>query len=123
MAGRRASPLAVSLIASAVALLVARRTWAADAPPRLRWSDDWPRFRTSEHVAMGVIGALAVSTFFWGYPTTPSARGPILLDGPARVALRLSSSEARRTAAALSDLTFYLLLVYPVMVDAGGVAW
>ena len=77
----------------------------------------------SEHVAMGVIGAVAVSTLLWGYPEEPSARGPILLDAGARRALRLSSSEARRNAAQLSDVAFDLMVAYPIAVDAGGVAW
>lgn len=109
------------VLASALAL-TAVHTAAADsspAPERLQWNEDWPRFRPSEYVATGVVGAAAITMYFAvRAQAQPHWVGGILFDDAIRNALRVHSASALQTVWALSDGLDVTLAVLSVGVDS-----
>jgi membrane-associated phospholipid phosphatase len=105
------------------------RKHETDAPPsafnprsnRVVWDDRWARFRTSEYVATGLLGA---TVFIAGaIPTSPDRwRDMGAFDANARSGLRLGSKNARDAASDASDLVLTLMF-NQLVIDATLVAW
>lgn len=114
-----------------LALGTARTARAREAA--LAWSPSWPKFRSSEYVATGVVGVGALSAIFlFDDAEKPRWQGGILLDDAARDAFRARSPAGRDTARRVSDITAassasLLLgvdsLLVPVARGRAGIAW
>jgi len=113
-----------SLFAVALAMLLSCLSSRAHAQQAtsVEWQQEWPRFRGIE---IGVTAALALETgaALFLYPD-PKANwhGGILFDDPVRNLLRLRTRGARETANQVSDVLYFTLATYPLVVDAGIVA-
>jgi membrane-associated phospholipid phosphatase len=90
-------------------------------PPRVRWRDEWPKFRVSEFVVTGIAAAAA-----FGSLAIPDGGGRFSLrngfDDGARDAFRLSSKADREVARDLSDF-FLIGLSNQLVIDTVVVAW
>jgi membrane-associated phospholipid phosphatase len=88
------------------------------------WPANWRRVGPAEGAVIGGLatGAIALELLLRG-PSSPRWDRPILFDDGVRNALRASSPEARSRAASWSDVGYYGLPLYPIVVDAGLVAW
>jgi membrane-associated phospholipid phosphatase len=88
------------------------------------WPADWMRIGPAEGAVIGGLAtsAIALQLLLRG-PSSPRWDRPILFDDGVRNALRASSPEARSRAAGWSDVGYYGLPLYPIVVDAGLVAW
>lgn len=90
-------------------------------PHRVRWDDDWPKFRTSEFVITGLSAALA-----FGSLAIPDGGGRWTsrnaFDEGARDRLRLSSKASREIARDLSDF-FLVALSNQLVIDTVVVSW
>jgi membrane-associated phospholipid phosphatase len=93
-------------------------TAAASPGPRLRWHEDWPRFRPIGYAltAASVLGALGV-TLFIDYPDDARWRGGILFDDAVRGALRAHDPAARDAIRRASDFTLISNIVQVGLVD------
>lgn len=113
--------VALALVSLLLALCTPSNAGAEQAPS-VEWQQAWPRFRGVE---IGVTAALAVETgaALFLYPD-PKANwhGGILFDDPVRNTLRLHTRGARETANQVSDVLYFTLATYPLVVDAGIVA-
>jgi hypothetical protein len=97
--------------------------WAIAAPAAradsatVKWNPDWPRFRPSEWALTAGLGLNAAQALFL-YPS-PKANweGGILFDDAVRDAILLKNRDDRSIAATWSDNLYYLLGVYPMVVD------
>ncbi|MGK3989640.1 phosphatase PAP2 family protein [Sorangium sp. So ce136] len=91
------------------------------APPKIAWDPRWPRFRTSEYVATGLLAATAFGTL-----AIPPSEGRWTavngFDGSAREALRIRSDRQRETARDASDLLLTVMTNH-LAVDSLLVAW
>ncbi|WP_437928162.1 phosphatase PAP2 family protein [Sorangium sp. So ce291] len=91
------------------------------APPTIAWDPRWPRFRTSEYVATGLLAATAFGTL-----AIPPSEGRWTavsgFDGSAREALRIRSDRQREMARDASDLLLTVMTNH-LAVDALLVAW
>jgi membrane-associated phospholipid phosphatase len=89
----------------------------AAEPSELVWK--WPRFRTSEYIGTGVVGAAAIGVFFFaGLRDEPRWTGGILFDDAVRDAVRVRSREGTSTVRRLSDVTAIGVLVLTLGVDS-----
>jgi hypothetical protein len=87
-------------------------------PQRLRWNEDWPRFSaveawvtvTSATLAAGMVLGLDAPSARW--------RGGILFDEGVQKAVRLERRAHRERAILASDLLYYGMVAYPVVVDS-----
>jgi len=96
-----------ALCASAALALLTAGTAPAHAHERaLVWDPSWPKFRTSEYVATGALGAAALGAMFLlDDATKPRLRGGFLFDDAARAAFRARSPAGRDAARTASDIT------------------
>jgi membrane-associated phospholipid phosphatase len=100
-------------------LFVALAKTAAADSSTVRWSPDWPRFRPSElALTAGLTFIVAEATLLYP-PPKANWEGGILFDDAVRDALVLGTSDARNTAATVSDNIYYVLATYPLIVDTG----
>ena len=89
---------------------------AVDAP-RVAWNDAWPRFRTSEAIVTGaMLLPIAGALFLYPHPDD-NLHGGFLFDNAVRDALVLGDESARTRAASLSNLPYFGLLAFPLLVD------
>lgn len=89
----------------------------AAPPARVAWNDGWPRFRTAEAVVTGaMLLPLAGALFLYPEPDD-NLHGGFLFDNAVRDALVPSSKSARTSAASLSNLPYFGLLAFPLLVD------
>jgi membrane-associated phospholipid phosphatase len=89
----------------------------------LEWNPLWPRFRASEAALSGVLAAQAASALFL-YPVPERLwRGTNVFDEQVRDAARVRDRGARNAERALADGLYYLLAVYPFVVDTALVSW
>ncbi len=109
--------------AALVVLLVVALPAVASAQDerRLTWSDEWERVLPVSYVASPTLG---VGAFVFGLLYEPDdearVRGPFLFDAPLRARLAAETESGRETAAALSDVLFGALVLWP-LVDSIGV--
>ena len=108
-------PIAVALAAFA--------SPARGAPPDERargveWHDEWRRSNAADVTLVGALGAtmLGIGLAAPG-SKTPGWVGDNGFDDGIREGLRASSRGGRRTAAAISDVLYLSLTVYPLVVD------
>jgi hypothetical protein len=89
----------------------------AAEPSEFVWK--WPRFRTSEYITTGVVGAAALGVFFFaGLRDEPRWTGGILFDDAVRDAVRIRSRDGTATVRRLSDVTAIGVLVLTLGVDS-----
>lgn len=88
---------------------------AGRPPSRIRWKDEWPRVTLWEHAATAAFGVGALAAL--KLETRSSGRWQNGFDDGIRSALRVESADARAALTTSSDLIFYGLMVYPIMVD------
>jgi membrane-associated phospholipid phosphatase len=118
---RRARALSAAF-AVGFALVGFSRPARAEPPAPLEWNPSWPQFRPTEIAATGVFG-LGLASALWLYPTPGrNWEGGILFDDAVRNALRLETRSGRESASRASDVIYYTLATYPILVDAGVVA-
>jgi membrane-associated phospholipid phosphatase len=91
----------------------------APSAPKLRWSEDWPRFRPVEYVVTGVVGAGAIAEYIWlKGQGQPRWVGGVLFDDAVRNALRLRSPAALAVAWTAADVVGVSAAVLAVGVDS-----
>jgi membrane-associated phospholipid phosphatase len=118
---RVARRVGAALAAAAAVLLSPMPAQAWDSP-RVEWRPEWPKFRAAE-VAFTAGLTLQVAAAFFLFPEPQrNWEGGILFDDAARGALRLRTRSARTTADSASDIIYYGLAAYPLLVDAGVLA-
>src|SRR5688572_15436505 len=89
----------------------------AAEPSEFVWR--WPRFRTSEYITTGVVGAAALGVFFFaGLRDEPCWTGGILFDDAVRDAVRIRSRDGTATVRRLSDVTAIGVLLLTLGVDS-----
>jgi hypothetical protein len=96
---------------------------AADVikPPLVRWDPSWPKFRTEEYVATGILAATAFASL--AIPVAEDRWTTINgFDAELRGALRLSGFESREAAKDASDVMLTLLL-NQLLLDNAVVVW
>ena len=90
----------------------------------LHWHSHWQPVGTRELVSIGVLGGITLGMqLFWKSPTESHWNTPILFDDPVRDALRIDSTDGRKTASTVSDVLFVWELVHTSVVDPLLVAW
>lgn len=112
--------LVAAASAFVLALAGARSARAADTDePRLRWDDEWPRFRPAEYAVTGVLGpaALLEYTYLPGQKQ-PHWLGGVLFDDGVRNALRVRSPSGLQTVRTLSDAVSVGVITLTVGVDS-----
>lgn len=89
----------------------------------LSWEPDWeePGWTEAGVAAAGIGGSVAILTL-WGTPET-QWEGPIGFDEGAQDLIGAETESAINTWATVSDLPYWALTVYPVIIDSGLVAW
>lgn len=93
------------------------------AETKIAWREEWPKFQWWEY---GVAAAGWGTTITSGYilADTPYGwRGRNDFDESIRDGLRWSSASARLGAASASDVMFYSLAAFPIVVDGLAVTW
>jgi membrane-associated phospholipid phosphatase len=89
----------------------------------VKWDPAWPRFRTSEAIVTGAM-LLPIAGALFIYPTPhDNLHGGVLFDDAVRDALVSDSRSGRDRAASLSDLPYFGLLGFPILVDTTIVTW
>ena len=86
---------------------------------RVEWNAAWPKFRWTEAGLTLGAGLLAGAAAFLYPPPPPRFEGPLPFDIGLRNLLRLHDYDTRRNVAHASDLLYYGLLAYPIVVDVG----
>lgn len=90
----------------------------------LQWNDDDAAAGWANVVLLGVVGGVALAAHIAEPDRSGAWRRPWGIDEQSRSALRLSASDARRTARTTSDVLAGVLVSYPIVVEAGlNVAW
>lgn len=96
---------------------------ARAASPQVEWNEAWPRFRTSEAIVTGaMLLPIAGAVFVYPHPGD-NLHGGFLFDNAARDALVIDSREGRNRAASYSNLPYFGLLAFPLLVDTALVTW
>lgn len=110
--------LALATLTCAV-LSMACSTARADEPPRLRWNEDWPRFRDIGYVLISssVASAIAV-TIFIQYPDDPRWQGGILFDDAVRTGIRVRDPDRRDLIRRASDVALLTTIVHVGIIDS-----
>jgi membrane-associated phospholipid phosphatase len=89
------------------------------AKPKLRWNDEWPRFRPVEFVLTGEVGPAAIAEY-WLAPPQPyphwTQTNPF--DEGIRNALRLRSPQALRASWTTASMVDVALVVGTVGIDS-----
>jgi membrane-associated phospholipid phosphatase len=91
---------------------------APAAETELVWNEAWPRFRPWEYVATIALLVSAPSLAALDGPEEPRWRGGILFDDWVSERAALSSSDARRRIAEISNTMWYATQAFPLIVDA-----
>lgn len=106
-----------SVSAGSVSVDAASADAANPAPPRVVWNENWPRFRTSEAIVTGAM-LLPIAGALFLYPEPDdNIHGGFLFDNAVRDAIVLDSKSARSQAASFSNLPYFGLLAFPLLVD------
>lgn len=81
----------------------------------LQWNERWRRVTLLEHISMGIfgVGSLVANEL----PARNTGRWDNAFDDGIRDALRAESYETRRATATASDMFYYGLMAYPILVD------
>jgi membrane-associated phospholipid phosphatase len=117
----RASSAAGFMLALALLPKAARAAEPADLSAG--WPAEWHRVGPAEAGSVAGLAVTAVALqLFLQAPDQPRWTQPILFDESARDALRAGSESGRSRASTISNGA-YLLAAYPILVDAGFVAW
>ncbi len=96
---------------------------ARAAEPEVEWNPAWHRFRTSEAIVTGaMLFPIAGALFLYPEPDA-NLHGGVLFDDAIRDALVADSPAARARAATWSELPYFGLLAYPLLVDVALVTW
>ncbi|HEU4404229.1 MAG TPA: phosphatase PAP2 family protein [Polyangiaceae bacterium] len=90
--------------------------------PPIAWDPRWPTFQTFEYYLAGAGVALSVAAQV-ARPRAAHWRGGILFDEAVRDAVRPGAYYGRQTAEDASDVLVSLVISYPFVIDALGVAW
>jgi membrane-associated phospholipid phosphatase len=101
----------------------ATRAPAADVikPPLVKWDPRWPRFRTGEYIATGILAATAFASL--AIPVAEDRWTTVNgFDAAVRDSLRLSNFERREDAKDASDVML-TLLVNQLLFDNAVVVW
>jgi membrane-associated phospholipid phosphatase len=111
--------LAVAVAVALLGSVAAARAQPPTDPQDMRWNERWPRFRTAEYVATGVMLA-GVGVGLLAVPQRENAwtRGNVV-DDWFRDRLVLGNVAHRTTAVVVGDVFYYGLSFYPVVVDVG----
>lgn len=88
-----------------------------ETTPELVWDPRWPRFRTAEFVATGILAA-GIVPFVIIPPSKSPWRAPNGFDESARNTLRLGSETSRDTARGASDFLLSINATFPFFIDA-----
>jgi hypothetical protein len=114
------SNLAQVRVSLLVCLLLGTMTAPALADEsRVEWNAAWPKFRWTEAGLTLGAGLLAGAAAFLFPPPPPRFEGPLPFDIGPRNLLRLHDYDTRRNVAHASDLLYYGLVAYPILVDVG----
>lgn len=94
-------------------------TAQAQTGKRLKWNDDWPRFRSIGYVLTGasVASALAV-TLFIPYPDEPKWQTGILFDDAVRTSIRARDPAHRDFVRRASDITLMTSILHVALLDS-----
>jgi membrane-associated phospholipid phosphatase len=104
----------LGLMAAAVLAGVPTAADAQTPPRRLVFDQDYRPFQWPDAAQTGVtLGAYAYLEFGVDYPAQGRWHEPILFDAAARNALLAPSRSGRRTAALVSDVTWYVPMALP----------
>ena len=96
---------------------------ARAAEPEVAWNPEWHRFRTSEAIVTGAM-LLPIAGALFLYPEPEdNLHGGFLFDDAIRDALVGDSRRARERAWSYSNLPYFGLLAYPLLVDVALVTW
>jgi membrane-associated phospholipid phosphatase len=99
---------------------------AVDQPPvekKVKWDPAWPRFRPVEAVVTGAM-LLPIAGALFLYPNPDdNIHGGFLFDDAVRDALVVDSRSGRDKAATFSNLPYFGLLAFPLLVDTALVTW
>lgn len=121
---RHARPrLSATLAGGALALTSGSATAESRRPIDEGWPSDWVRIGPGEGTGVAAAAAIAIALQFALHPSTDHWHDGILFDGDVRGPLRPSSAQARSRAATASDLGYFGLPLYQVLVEAGLVTW
>lgn len=103
----------------AVLTLLACSSQAVAGEHRLRWREEWPRFRTEEYALTLAFGAMpALLTL--AVPEPPTGwKEDLPLDVPFKRILLGQTDESRKAATLTSDVLQNSLILYPLLVDVG----
>lgn len=88
---------------------------AEKLPSRIRWRNEWPRVTLWEHTLTAIFGAGALAALQLG--PHESGRWQNSFDEGIRDALRVDSESARVALTISSDVIFYGLMLYPIVID------
>ena len=117
------STLVLALALATLSSRAAAEPAAAAPPPSpLAWRDEW-RKPTGVDVLVAAVGV--AGTIVTGFVLSEPPKlweGRNALDEGGRDLFRSSSDQARQTQVAISDVLFYGVAAYPLIVDAGVVA-
>jgi len=86
----------------------------------LQWRDEWPQFRTAEHVATGTMGA-AVLTLYLIPRVRPRWGEPVVFDEAVRDGLRAEGRRGRAIAATFSNIAYWVMLIDPIVAQGPAV--
>lgn len=90
---------------------------AQAASPAVEWNAAWPRFRTSEAILTGAM-LLPIAGALFLYPNpSDNWHGGFLFDNAVRDALVLDTRAGRNRAASYSNLPYFGMLAFPLLVD------
>jgi hypothetical protein len=90
---------------------------------RVAWNDEWPRFRTAEAIVTGgMLLPIAGALFLYPRPGA-NLHGGWFFDDRVRDALVLESRSARQRAASWSDVPYFGMLAFPLLIDTALVTW
>src|SRR5262249_25013432 len=111
--------LRFAVAAALLASTVRARAEARDEAENHRLGWDYPRFRTSEYVASGLVSAAGLYVQF-GTAALPIGKrsNGILFDNRIRSALRSTDPSTRTRAGTTSDYLWWTTQSFPIVVDS-----
>lgn len=106
---------------SLVTLLAVSGSTNARAAERLVWNDAWPRFRPVEYAGTAAMFA-GIGVMYAFVDRNARWNDGVLFDSAIRDRLRADTLEGSRLAGHVSTWTYYGLVAWPILIDAGLVA-
>jgi membrane-associated phospholipid phosphatase len=116
------------LLAALLVAATTTTTTAAPAPatelPELEWNESWPRFRTPEYVATGVLIVVnSIGGYIVPIPKETRWHNGILFDDAARKLVINMTHTSKFRLKVVGDYLFPGLAVMPIVLDGVIVSW